>query len=281
MRVKAFVLTLAVLIGAGIPIFGAVVDYFMKMDGVPGDAKAPAFAGWTGLSAINWGDGTSNSPVTNTIGGHPGPQCSIHEITVTKVADKSSTKLSQFCATGKHFPQATISVGGERHLLQDVTVKSVRDVQMADGSVRELITLDYGRCATHETQVRAEGLDDKHKAGFSFGTVKTVPANAILIGLTPRPEAHSLIGLLFNGDGRSATLTRKAGGENGFRQAFQTKHVIPTLTITLNNGQKWTFTNVTVSGFTGGVKPGTESLSLNFTKVEGPLGGFQDLAYKE
>jgi hypothetical protein len=93
-------------------------------------------------------------------------------------------------------------------------------------------------------------------------------------------EAFTVYSLRFAGL-NYATRVRKAGGTQqvALGQAFRIRQTIPTITLTRNNGQKWTFSNV--SDFTGGVKPGTESVSLNFGKIEGSMAGYQDIAYQE
>ena len=73
----------------------------------------------------------------------------------------------------------------------------------------------------------------------------------------------------------SARLVGKSSVNDGtLMQAFQTRQPIPTLTLTLNNGQKWTFTGVLVSSYSPAPN-GAQAFSLNFTKVDGPPTGFQ------
>ncbi len=272
MKTRVFLFT-ALLLLAGATLFAPIYMNYLKIDGVAGDSKAPGYQGWLDAASLSF------APAAAVVG-QPVAKCSTHEIIIVKRIDKSSPKLSQFCASGKHFPAVTVSINGERHLLQDAVVKSIQDTAMADGSVREVMTLDFAHCATHESSLTPSTSDKWLKIDNAAGNaLKAAAPNAILIGLTPRPEAAALIGLLFNGDGHSARLMRKAGGsqQDIFRQALQSRQVIPQLTLTLNNGQKWTFTNVTVAGITDGTSKATQSVSLSFSKFDGSPAGFQDL----
>lgn len=109
--------------------------------------------------------------------------------------------------------------------------------------------------------------------GANIGT-----PNAWLTGLTPAPVPVAIIGVLMHRGGRSATIARVVldGDTAVFRRAFRPGHTIPSWSIKVNDSQnhQWTFTNVTLGGITmsttveGGRQRPTESLSLNFTKVQ-------------
>jgi len=283
-KMSRWVLPLVVAAFTAVPVFAAAVDYFLKIDGVAGESTAGGHGGWLELSSFSWGVSRAVPAVQNTIGGTPA--CSlpgVHSFTFTR-RGKASPRLEQMCASHAAVPSVTLEVQGQRHLLQNVSFAQCRSQAMADGSVTETLTLNFSRCATHAMLVPAvqttNGL--QKVTPFSKVQIKTDAPNsiiAILIGLTPRPpEATTLISLSLNGN--TATLVRKAGGRQGaLEQAFQAKQVIPTISITLNNGQKWTFTGVNNGRMWGDGR--TERLSFNFGKVEGPLSGFRNLAYKE
>jgi hypothetical protein len=173
------------------------------------------------------------------------------------------------CRQHAQLPSLTVDINGERHLLQNVSFAQCTSQQAGGGNAFESYSLNFARCATHANAL-APRVD--------------VRPNAILIGLTPRPEAAVLMSLNFMGP-NAATLTRKLrpndNGIDSLTQLARSHQKVPALSLTLSNGQKWTFTDVTINQYTGGVHPGADSFSLNFTNVQGPLTGFQDLSYKE
>jgi len=243
-----------------LPLFAAV-DMFIKFEGVQGDAIQSGHAGWFEVASFSWGASPNAAPAA-------GPACgSARALNFTRKGSISQ-RLSLMCKGHAQLPQLTVEVNGERHLLQNVTFGDCTSQPLGDGNAFESYSLDFARCATHSgsTMPQADHKDARLQKADS--------PNAILIGLTPRPEGAAILSLNFLGT-TQARLVRKAGGSQ-----FRMNEKIPQVSITLNNGQKWTFTDVTVS-FTGGVRPGTESFSLNFSKMDGPLTGFQDIAYKE
>jgi len=252
---------------ATVPLFAAV-DMFLKFDTIPGESTQPGHTGWFEISSFSWG------------ASQPGPAAcaTSHTLNFTRKGP-ASERLTQLCKQRAQLPTLTIDLGGERHMLQNVAFVQCTSQPVGGGNAFESYALNFGRCATHASALAPNAV--AHKIDMK---VKMDAPNAILIGLTPRPEAAAVLSLNFMGP-NAATLTRKLkandNGPDGFTQVSRSHQKLPALSITLNNGQKWTFTDVTISNYTGGVHPGAESFSLNFTNVQGPLTGFQDLSYKE
>ena len=253
MKSLSVVLLAAVL--ATVPLFAAV-DMFLKFDTIPGESTQPGHTGWFEISSFSWGASQT------------GPACaSSHTLSFTRKGT-AAERLTQLCKQRAQLPTLTIDLGGERHTLQNVAFVRCTSQPVSGGNAFESYSLNFARCATHAGA--AQKVDVRLKGDSP---------NAILIGLTPRPEAAAVMSLNFMGP-NAATLTRKLkANENGpdaFTRLSRSHQKLPTLSLTLNNGQKWTFTGVTISSFTGGVRPGAESFSLNFTNVQGPLTGFQE-----
>ncbi len=257
----------------------AVERSYLKLEGIKASSNDAAHSDWLQLTTFSWG--------ATPAAGSTGPLCMAgpgggpHTLRFAYIGAPSG--LGNLYSQHRLIPSLTVEVNGQRHLLQGVTLTSYDAKPAGKGQVSESVSLNFTKCETHDTTQRTGAEVNQKVVAPDLKYLKYEAApNSILIGLTPRPEAAALIGLLFNGDGHSARLTRKAGGaQDAFRHALQSRQVIPQLTLTLNNGQKWTFTNLTVAGITDVTNRGTESLSLNFTRVEGPTAGFQDLAYKE
>lgn len=73
----------------------------------------------------------------------------LHDISIVKKIDKASPKLLMACATGKHFPNATLTVrkaSGRKYLLfrfKLVSVKTVAYDQSAGSTPTEAVTLSF------------------------------------------------------------------------------------------------------------------------------------------
>lgn len=259
------VLFLAALVS--LPLFGAA-DIFLKFDTIPGDATQPGHAGWFELSSFGWG------------ASQPGAQAcaTTHTLSFTRKGPVSE-RLTLLCKQHAQMPSMTLDIGGQRHLLQNVAFTQCTSEPAGGGNAFESYTLNFGRCATHANAAMNNAAVKIDRAI----DVKMNAPNAILIGLSPRPEAVSMVALNFMG-ANAAKLVRKPAANNApsaLDELARTHQKLPTFSITLNNGQKWTFTDVMVSSYTGTTRPGTASFSLNFSNVQGPLTGFQDLSYKE
>jgi hypothetical protein len=240
------------------PLFAAV-DMFLKLDRVPGESAQPGHAGWFEISSFGWGVSQPGMPSTNR-----GPACaSSHSLSFTRKGP-AAERLMMLCRQHAQMPSLTVDIGGERHMLQNVSFGQCNAEQAGGGNAFESYSLNFGRCATHA----------------NAASMKMISPNAILIGLTPRAEAMALLSLNFIGS-NAATLVRRAAANNppgALDELARSHQKIPTLSVTLNNGQKWTFTEVMVSSFQGGARPaGGDAFSLNFSNVQGPLTGFQDL----
>ena len=93
-------------------------------------------------------------------GGGGAGKVSFHDLSITKVLDKSSVTLQQACASGKHFPKVTLVVrkaGGQPYLeytLSDVLVASyqLESVGGGDKPPLEQITLNFGALKIKYTQ---------------------------------------------------------------------------------------------------------------------------------
>lgn len=244
----------------------AAADIFLKFDTIPGDATQPGHAGWFEVTSFSWG------------ASQPGAQAcaTTHTLSFTRKG-MASERLTQVCKQHAQMPTMTLDIGGERHMLQNVAFAQCTSEPAGGGNAFESYTLNFGRCATHANAA----MNNAAMKVVGPVDVKMNAPNAILIGLTPRPETASLLALQFLGPNGAKLVRRQNAAPSAMDELARSHQKVPTLSLTLNNGQKWTFTDVTVSNFTGGVRPGTASFSLTFTNVQGPLTGFQDLSYKE
>jgi type VI secretion system secreted protein Hcp len=278
MKTKAMILTAALLV-ASLPLFAAY-DAFIKIDSVPGESTSPAHTGWIELTSFSWGVAPGS--------GGGAARCAGHAFVITKLIDKASPRLTQMALTGNHIPNLTLDIAGERHLLQDVMISSVRPQgSMGDGKVRETINFSFAKCTTHETP---------GAPGILMGKVfPKVESNGLMsLGAAGGQGAISLQDLHFVGQNQAIIAVREAA--NGMllpaiQRAFQSKQRLPQLTLSAYqtggsgrgedhkaNYLTFTFHEVLISGISSGGD--FRQITLNFAKFDGPMTGFHDIYLK-
>lgn len=279
---KRIIITAAILLLAAAPMFAAV-DAFMKLDGIPGPAQG-THPGWIQIESFSFGmpqASTRADTVTIRPSAGGSSNAEVHDLTITKLADVASPKLALACATGKHFPEVTLELNGQRTLLQDVVIASVqKTAPMGDGSVREILKLKFGRDATHQSPA---GVADIYKQKI-YGSNTT--ANATIGGAGGAPSPTMLQSVRLAGQNQAIIVVCDVAGGMGaalLQRAFQMRQPLPELRLATNpaNGMdksmpppmQFTFTNVVITGGTasGG---GCSQFSLRFQRYSGPPAGF-------
>jgi|GEM_PF-1039750 len=282
MKRNVFVLSLTLLFAA-LPMFAAF-DAFLKIDSIPGESSAPGHQGWIEIESWSWGA---------TSGAGAG-KCTVHDFHFMHKVDRSSPALAQAALTGLLLPAVTVEAGGERHLLQNVMVKSVQNVNGNSGPA-QAIALSFAKCATHETgqgplpakKATLEGLTVK---GY---TVKAESPNGMLGLGGGSGDPVALQDLHFNGPNQAVIAIRKAGeGTQGILiallRASQTKSHIPQVTLKAKKAggaqQQYyeiKMEDVLVSSYqTGGGGAGFDQITLDFATLTGPMTGFHDVDIK-
>jgi len=92
------------------------VDMFLKVDGIDGESMDTAGHG-DEIDVLAWSWGLSQSGTMHVGGGGGAGKVNIQDISITKYFDKASSPLMQACMSGKHIPEATLTVrksGGEQ-----------------------------------------------------------------------------------------------------------------------------------------------------------------------
>jgi type VI secretion system secreted protein Hcp len=122
----------------------AVFDAFLKMQGIEGESTDKAFKGQIELHSFSFG---AQQTGTQHHGGGGAGRVDFSDINCTKLYDKSSVELMLACATGKHFPEATITcrkAGGEQEPYLVITLKDVlvSSYDMGGHSKGELPVMD-------------------------------------------------------------------------------------------------------------------------------------------
>lgn len=85
----------------------AVEDYFLKIDGIPGESQDDKHKDWIELASFSWG---LTEPGEGTGGGSPAGRAKFRAFEFVMGVNKASPQLFLSCASGKHIKEAMLSV---------------------------------------------------------------------------------------------------------------------------------------------------------------------------
>lgn len=135
----------------------AAVDYFLEVNGVPGESKDVKLSKSIDVESFSWGASASADKKGRV---------SLHDLSVTKKVDVASPLLFQRLVQGTTIPSAELIArrAGEiqliflRYCLQDVQVTSLQQSGHGGGdSVNENVTFHYGSFSLQYTSQNADG----------------------------------------------------------------------------------------------------------------------------
>ncbi|HMF55829.1 MAG TPA: type VI secretion system tube protein Hcp [Pyrinomonadaceae bacterium] len=146
----------------------AAVDMFLKLDGVKGESADNKHKDEIHIESFSWG---MNQMGTHGAGGGGGAgKVSVHDISVTKLLDKSSPTLMLFCCNGKHIKEGLITVrkAGENPVeylkikLTDILISGVQEAGHGSALLSENLTLNF---AKFRVEYQMQGSDGKPQGG--------------------------------------------------------------------------------------------------------------------
>jgi type VI secretion system secreted protein Hcp len=154
MRHALSLIAAAAAIFTAAPAFAAV-DYFLKLDGIPGVSKDQAGA----IDVLSWSWGVSQSAsIGSATGGAGAGKASPSSIVITKTTDSASPLLFKACANGQHIRTAVLTVrksGGQQGYmtitLSDVLISSVTAGPKGSEVPTESITLNFTKMEEQDT----------------------------------------------------------------------------------------------------------------------------------
>src|SRR5260370_38577759 len=85
----------------------AAVDYFLKLDGIPGESTDSKHKNEIDIESWSWGQANSGSHAYG--GGGGAGKVSMHDFSFTMRINKASPKLFLACATGQHIKGAILT----------------------------------------------------------------------------------------------------------------------------------------------------------------------------
>lgn len=156
------------------------VDMFLKLDGIDGESKDAKHTGEIDIQSFAWGMTQSGSGHRGT--GSGSGKVDVHDITITKLVDKSSASLMLACAGGKHIAKGSIVVrkAGENPLeyltidLEHILVSNVHHNGVSTDDVpSESVTLNFVKVKMEYWTQTDKGAKDKN-ANFSWDVAQNV-----------------------------------------------------------------------------------------------------------
>ena len=84
----------------------AAVDYFLKIDTIPGESTKKGHTGELEITSWSWGESNTGSMAGNTGGGSG--KVSMQDFHFTIPMNVASPKIMLACATGQHIPTAIL-----------------------------------------------------------------------------------------------------------------------------------------------------------------------------
>ena len=162
-------------------------DAFLKIEGIPGESNDDKHKEWIEVLSYNFSVTQNSSGTASSAGGASAERANFSDFSIVKVLDKSSPKLFEACATGKHIPTVTLEIcraGGDKLKYMEYKLSNVIiSLNRPGGSAHagetlpvEEIAFNYGKIELAYTQQnRSDGSGaGQVAAGWNLETNKKV-----------------------------------------------------------------------------------------------------------
>jgi type VI secretion system secreted protein Hcp len=159
----------------------AQTDYFLKVDGAPGESKGKDGE----IDILSFHGSVSNEGTSQDGGGSGGGRARHSDYSFTSKLDKSDPKLYQMCATGEHIPKVVFTArkaGKEQQEYFKITFSDgfITNYSVSGSSADHSIpvgtfSLNYSKKEIEYKEQQKDGtLGGATKAGFDLKTSKKV-----------------------------------------------------------------------------------------------------------
>jgi len=156
------ILGFTIIAGTSTQAFAAQVDYFLKIDGIDGESKDDKHK--NEIDIQSWSFGASQSGSMAAGGGGGAGKVSFQELSITKSMDKSSPKLFEALATGKHLKEVKLVLRGSSSVeyltitLTDVMISSYSTGgSSGDDRPTESVSLNFAQIKMSYVEQDASG----------------------------------------------------------------------------------------------------------------------------
>ena len=139
------------------------VDFFLKLEGVPGESTDKAHKGEIEIESFSWGQ--TNSGSAGHGGGSGAGKVVPQDLVISKRMDKSSPVLYIACATGQHFKEGLLTCrkagGGQQEYLkikmEEIIVTSYQTSAASGAVVSEIVNLQFAKMELAYKEQKADG----------------------------------------------------------------------------------------------------------------------------
>jgi len=161
----------------------ALVDYFLKIDGVQGESTDSKHKGEIELESFSWGE--TNSGGHGAGGGGGAGKVSVQDLHFVMKLNKASPKLLLACAMGQHLKQVVLTARKAGKQQQEFLVYKFTDLLISSyqtgASAQDLegpldqVSFNFARIEMEYRPQKPDGsLDAPIKAGWDVKTNKKV-----------------------------------------------------------------------------------------------------------
>jgi len=162
----------------------ALVDYFLKIDGIDGESADAKHKGEIELQSWAWAEKQGGTGQVG-VGGHGVGKVAMDHYRFTTNVNKSSPKLFLACASGEHIKKAVLSVRKAGKDQQDYLIVTLSDLHIAsynvgglsNGSVlpEETYTINFTKIEYEYKEQKPDGtLGGSTKAGWDVSKSQKV-----------------------------------------------------------------------------------------------------------
>lgn len=154
----------------------AVVDYFLKIDGIEGESQDGKHKNEIDVESWSWGETNSGDAAGRS--GMGAGKVAMQDFNFVMRVNKASPKLMEACATGKHIKEATLTCrkagGGQQEYLKikfsDFLISSFQ-TGGSNGEIQPMdqISLNYSKIEYEYKEQKPDGtLGGAVKAGYDL-----------------------------------------------------------------------------------------------------------------
>ncbi len=153
----------------------AAVDYFLKIDGIPGESKDSKHKDEIELQNFSWGETNQRAPATG--GGGGAGKVQMQDFHFTMTVNKASPKLFLACASGQHIKLATFSARkatkDQQEFLKikftDILVSSYQNAGTDDFLPMDQVSFNFSKLELEYRPQKPDGsLAPPDKAGWDI-----------------------------------------------------------------------------------------------------------------
>jgi type VI secretion system secreted protein Hcp len=158
------------------------IDMFLKLGDIKGESKDSAHKEEIDIYSFQWSMQQSGS--MHQGGGGGAGKVSIGNLSLNKPLDKSSPNLMMACASGKHYPEATLTIrkaGGAAPV--EYTIIKLKEVMVAsyqtgagtsEEIIKESIALNFGQVEVSYQPQKADGSKEGGVVKFGWNIRENV-----------------------------------------------------------------------------------------------------------